>query len=118
MELTIRPSKRGWCKPTKGAQYASVSPKVFYGWLRDGLRHVRLANGRILTQFDWIDAYLEKFEVTDTEIHPQDKVEQVVGAIKQKMRKGHGNAKKTNRGDPVSAGTGMDHKKGGLSTGT
>jgi hypothetical protein len=32
---------------------------------RNGLRHVRLPNGRILTKYDWIDSYLEQFEVRD-----------------------------------------------------
>jgi hypothetical protein len=39
-----------------------VGPKVFYGWLKNGLRHVRLENGRILTKYDWIDGFLEGFE--------------------------------------------------------
>jgi hypothetical protein len=78
-------SKRGWCRPSKGAVYADRGLKVFYGWFKNGLRHVRLANGRILTQFDWIDEYLEKFEVVDQETHPNEKVDQHIGKLKQKM---------------------------------
>jgi hypothetical protein len=118
MEVTIRPSSRGWCKPSEGAKYASHSYKVFLGMFEDGLRHIRLPNGRILTKYDWIDEYLEKFEVTDGNSHPEDKVEQALGALKQNMRKGHQNAKKTNRGDSGLAGTGLDHKKSRLFTGT
>jgi hypothetical protein len=33
--------------------------------LQDGLRHVRLPNGRILTKYEWIDSYLQQFEVKD-----------------------------------------------------
>jgi hypothetical protein len=84
LEVTVRPSKRGWVKPSQGAKYASVSAKVFYRWLQDGLRHVRLKNERILTQYDWIDAYLEKFEVTDQETHPQDKIQEHIKALKSK----------------------------------
>ena len=56
-------TKRGWLKPKKGAEYAGgVSLKVFRGWMKNGLRHVRLDNGRILTKYDWIDEFLEGFE--------------------------------------------------------
>jgi hypothetical protein len=85
MEVTYRPSKRGWVKPKKGAEYAAVSPKVFYRWLQDGLRHSRLANGRILTTYDAIDKYLERFEVADQEAHPTEKINQGIGKLKQKM---------------------------------
>jgi len=56
----------GWCKPSAGARYAGVSPKVFRGWLKDGLRHSQLASGRILIRYEWIDSYLQQFEVKDT----------------------------------------------------
>jgi hypothetical protein len=82
LEVTIRPSKRGWCKPSRGAEYAAVSKKVFYGWLKQGLRHSRLANGRILTTYDAIDEYLERFEVADTELHPQDEIQKHIQALK------------------------------------
>ena len=85
MEVTYRPSKRGWVKPKKGAEYAAVSLKVFYRWLRDGLRHVRLANNRILTQYDWIDSYLQGFEVTNSDLHRDEKVDQNIGKLKTKM---------------------------------
>ena len=58
---------RGWVKPSEGAKYASVSLKTFRGWLKNGLRHVRLDNGRILISYDWIDEYLLKFEAKDKE---------------------------------------------------
>ena len=87
MEVTYLPSRRGWVKPKKGAEYAAVSLKVFYRWLRDGLRHVRLANNRILTQFDWIDSYLQGFEVTENDLHPNEKIE---GHIRAMGKKGGG----------------------------
>ena len=71
-------TKRGWLKPKKGAQYACVSPKVFYGWLKNGLRHVRLDNGRILTKYDWIDQFLEEFEAKDL---PHELVEELVEGL-------------------------------------
>lgn len=60
-----RPSSRGWLKPSKGPEYAGVSLKVFRTWFRNGLRYVQLSNGRILTKYEWIDTYLEQFEVKD-----------------------------------------------------
>lgn len=58
----------GWCKPSGGAKYAQQSLKGFRTWFRNGLRYVRLPNGRILTKYDWIDEYLEQFEVRDDSI--------------------------------------------------
>ena len=58
-------TKRGWLKPQEGAQYSGVSLKVFRGWIKAGLRHVRLENGRILTKYDWIDEFLEGFETNN-----------------------------------------------------
>ena len=67
MEITVR-RNRGWCKPSEGRVYAgNVSRKKFYSMLQDGLKHSRLANGRILTKFSWIDEYLEQFQVKDDE---------------------------------------------------
>lgn len=67
MEVTFRPTNRGWCKPSQGAKYANQGLKGFRTWLRNGLRYVRLPSGRILTKFDWIDEYLERFEVESTD---------------------------------------------------
>ena len=63
MESTTTTIKQGWTKPSGGAKYAEVSVKQFRGWLKNGLRHIRLENGRILTKFEWIDSYLMQFEV-------------------------------------------------------
>ena len=59
-------SRRGWLKPSAGAQYTGVSLKVFRRWLKSGaLRHVRLDSGRILIKLDWVDQYLLEYEVKD-----------------------------------------------------
>lgn len=62
MEVTVRKTRRGWCKPSQGAKYASHTLKVFRSWFGQGLRHIRLPNGRILTKYDWIDQFLQQFE--------------------------------------------------------
>lgn len=56
---------QGWCKPSKGAKYADQGLKIFRRWFRNGLRHVRLPNGRILTKYTWIDEYIRQFEITN-----------------------------------------------------
>jgi hypothetical protein len=63
MKLTLRKTRRGWCKVSAGAAYAGVSVKVFRGWLKNGLRHSRLDSNRILVSYDAIDEYLSAFEV-------------------------------------------------------
>ena len=75
MKTILQPTRRGWLKPKKAAGYAGVSPKVFYGWMKNGLRHVRLDNGRMLTKYDWIDEFLEGFETKDPS---QELAEQLV----------------------------------------
>lgn len=55
---------QGWCKPSRGAEYAGgVTIKTFRGMLKNGLRHIKLPNGRILVRYSWIDEYLERYEV-------------------------------------------------------
>jgi hypothetical protein len=66
MESTATTRRQGWTKPSGGAKYAGgVSVKQFRGWLKNGLRHIKLPNGRILTKFVWIDRYLLEHEVKD-----------------------------------------------------
>jgi hypothetical protein len=78
VEIKIRDtakSNRGWCKPSGGAKYGgNVTKKQFYGWLKNGLRHIRLPNGRIFTRYDWIDEYLESFEVENPNQKVADKL--------------------------------------------
>jgi predicted site-specific integrase-resolvase len=65
MEILVRPTNKGWCKPSQGARYAGVSLKQFRGWLRNGLDYSQLPNGRILVRYEAIDRYLEQFRVED-----------------------------------------------------
>jgi hypothetical protein len=58
------PGKSDWCKPSEGTTYAKQkSVKSFRSFFKQGLRHVKLPNGRILTRYSWIDEFLEGFEV-------------------------------------------------------
>jgi hypothetical protein len=53
-------------KPSEAAGYSGVSLKVFRSWLKDGLRHSQLPNGRILVSISAIDEFLNSFEVQST----------------------------------------------------
>jgi AMMECR1 domain-containing protein len=53
---------KGWLKIKSAARYAGVSERKFRDLVKDGLRHVRLPTGTILTQPDWIDEYYQQFE--------------------------------------------------------
>ena len=63
MDISVRTNNTGWCKPSQGAKYAGISLMVFRGWLRNGLEHSQLPNGRILVRYEAIDRYLEQFRV-------------------------------------------------------
>ena len=57
-----------WLKAKKAAEYAGIGERTLRGdWLKNGLRHSRLPSGSILIRQDWVDAFLESFEVTDSQ---------------------------------------------------
>lgn len=79
---TQKTEQVGWMKVTDAARYAGVSVRTFRDWFKDGLRFCRLRSGTILLKPDWIDAYLNGFEVCETAI-----VEQIVGDVMADMAK-------------------------------
>lgn len=64
---TQKTEQVGWMKVTDAARYAGVSVRTFREWLKDGLRYCRLRSGTILLKTGWINAYLESFEVCETD---------------------------------------------------
>ena len=58
----------GWAKVKNATRHAGISERCFRGWLKRGLRHVRLPSGTILIKYEWIDKFLENFEVQDNEV--------------------------------------------------
>ena len=64
----ITPDTRGYAKVKKAAGYAGVSERTFRGWLKDGLRHIRLRSGSLLIPYAAIDEYLAQFEVSQNQI--------------------------------------------------
>lgn len=58
----------GWANVKKAANYAGVSERTLRFWLKKGLKYVKLPTGTILIQYNAIDEYLKKFEVTQSKI--------------------------------------------------
>ncbi len=58
----------GWLKTKTGSRYADVSIRTFRDWLKSGLRHSRLPSGSIRIKKEWIDEYLNGFEVVENEV--------------------------------------------------
>lgn len=52
-----------WRKVKGQSERIGVSERTFRGFLKAGMRHVRLPSGLILVWDRWADEYLEQFEV-------------------------------------------------------
>lgn len=58
----------GWLKIKQASKYAGVSERTFRDWLKQGLRYSQLNTGTILVKAQWIDEFLEGFEVKENEV--------------------------------------------------
>ncbi len=56
---------RGWGKIKPGAKYAGVSVRTFRGWLKGGLRQLRLKTGTILIRYSWVNDFLLRYEADE-----------------------------------------------------
>ena len=65
----------GWAKVKGAAIYAGISERTFRGWLKTGLKYSQLSTGTILVKFQWIDEFLQQYEVTE------NRVDQVVADV-------------------------------------
>jgi len=72
----------GWTKVKQGAEYAGVSERTFRPWLKDGLRHIRLRSGTVLTKYEWIDEFLGSFEVMDKE---SERIDEIVTGVLDRL---------------------------------
>jgi hypothetical protein len=68
VEFAIRPDTRGYAKVKKGAAYGGVSERTFRDWLKDGLPYFRLSSGTILVSYADIDAWLDRFRVSGSQV--------------------------------------------------
>jgi hypothetical protein len=69
----------GWAKRKAGAKYAGIGERTFNKWFKAGLRFVRLPSGTILTKYQWIDEFLESFEVYQDKV--KDEIDETVDEI-------------------------------------
>jgi hypothetical protein len=53
----------GWLQVKSAAAYADVCERTMRSWLKKGLRHSRLPSRTILVKAEWLDEFLENFEV-------------------------------------------------------
>ena len=60
--------KPGWAKIKGAAEHAGVSVRTVRSWMRDGLRFARLQSGTVLFKYEWMDQFLENFEVKENEV--------------------------------------------------
>lgn len=61
------------------ASYAGVSQRTMRTRLKEGLKQSRLPSGMILIKYQWIDEYLESFQVSG------NRVDEIVDEIMSKM---------------------------------
>ena len=65
----------GWGKIKDISKYCGLSERTLRSLLKKGLRHSRLETGTILIKTEWIDQYLENFEIKENE------VDKIVGEV-------------------------------------
>jgi len=61
----IMATSNGWAKVKEASAYAGVKPRTFRKWFSEGLRSVRTPTGTILVKLEWIDIFLERFEINN-----------------------------------------------------
>lgn len=70
----------GWGKIKVAAEYAGVSERTMWDWLKQGLRHSRLPSGHVLIAYSDIDAYLRRFQVDNDVI--ENAVDEIFNSMK------------------------------------
>ena len=58
----------GWAKIKPVARYAGVSERTLRGWLKQGLKHVKLPTGMILVRYGHIDEFLQEHLVDENKV--------------------------------------------------
>ena len=72
---------QGWFKIKQAAHYCDFSERTLRTLLKQGLRYSKLPSGTILIKTEWIDEFIEQFEVDEGK-----KVEQFVDSVFQEIR--------------------------------
>lgn len=69
----------GWAKVKDAAKYAGISERTLRGWLKTGLKYSQLSTGTILVKIEWVDDFLQQYEVTE------NRVDQVVAEVMKNL---------------------------------
>lgn len=69
------PVERGWLTVKEASVYSGYSERSIRHFLKEGLRHVRPSSRKILIKREWMDDFLEKFEIRE------DQVDKVVDEV-------------------------------------
>ena len=72
---TPPPVERGWLTVKEACVYSGYSERSIRHFLKEGLRHVRPSSRKILIKREWMDEFLERFEVRE------DQVDRVVDEV-------------------------------------
>ena len=64
-----------WLTVKSSTKYADRSERTVRTWLKNGLRHCKLPSGSILIKREWLDQYIEQYEVK------KNKIDQIVEEI-------------------------------------
>jgi len=63
------PVGRAWLTVKEAAIYSGYSERSIRAFLKQGLRHVRPSSRKILIKREWMDEFLERFEVRENQLH-------------------------------------------------
>lgn len=56
---------QGWLRLKPAAKYCNISERLLHEWLKGGLRSCKVG-GCLLIKVEWIDEFIQKFEVQNT----------------------------------------------------
>lgn len=76
MKVTLM---KGWYSVKEAAKYCDISERTLRNWLRNGLRY-SMVNRKILIKLDWLNGYLESFEVTNHKL--ETLADEVIAKVK------------------------------------
>ena len=60
--------ERGWLTVKEASIYSGYSERSIRHFLKEGLRHVRPSSREILIKREWMDEFLERFEVREDQV--------------------------------------------------
>lgn len=68
---------QGWLRTKQAASYCNISERTLADWLKSGLRSAKV-RGCLLIKREWLDDYIERFEVKNNEQQLNDIVSEAM----------------------------------------